>query len=231
MKNETQKTFPETTRNYIFDFDGTLVDSMPYFIPEMLNMLKRYNISYGPEIVQTLVPMGMKRTAEYFIELGIKLTPEQISAEILDSLEPHYYKDVVPKPCVFESLEYMKSKGIGLNVLTAGSHRWLDDCLKINGMYEFFDNVWSSDDFGIEKSNPLIYFNAAKRLGTEMENITFIDDNINACRAAKAAGMTTVGVYDEYSKDEAENFKEFADGYIMDFGELEEHIKESLLDF
>ena len=39
---------------YLFDFDGTLVDSMPRWIRKMLRILDEYGIAYGEDIIRTI---------------------------------------------------------------------------------------------------------------------------------------------------------------------------------
>ena len=58
-------------KTYLFDFDGTLVDSMPTFASTMLRILDESNISYGSDIVKIITPLGYKGTAENFTKLGI----------------------------------------------------------------------------------------------------------------------------------------------------------------
>ena len=55
---------------YLFDFDGTLVDSMPSFASVMLRVLDEYNIEYGNDIIKIITPLGYHGTAEYFRKLG-----------------------------------------------------------------------------------------------------------------------------------------------------------------
>ena len=53
-----------------------------------------------------------------------------------------------------------------------------------------------------------------------MEDILFLDDNLEAGRTAKQAGMRVCGVYDESSKDYADEIQAVTDRYIYDFSEL-----------
>ena len=56
-------------RKYLFDFDGTLVDSMQTFVTVMLRILKENKIEYSNDIVRIITPLGYKGTAEYFKKL------------------------------------------------------------------------------------------------------------------------------------------------------------------
>ena len=60
----------------------------------------------------------------------------------------------------------------------------------------------------------------AEKLGTTVENVLFLDDNLHADLTAKAAGMQVCGVYDDSSKEYAEQIKAITDHYIYDFAEL-----------
>ena len=50
--------------------------------------------------------------------------------------------------------------------------------------------------------------------------IVFVDDNINAVKSAKSAGMVSVGIFDKSSADAENEFKVEADGYVYRFDEL-----------
>ena len=86
--------------------------------------------------------------------------------------------------------------------------------------FDLFDNVWSCDDFGTTKTNPEIYRLVSEKLGVEIGKIFFVDDNYNADKAAKEAGMTVCGIYDNSSKDCIDEIKSVTDYYIYDFSEL-----------
>ena len=131
-----------------------------------------------------------------------------------------YIHTIPAKKNVLKVLKALKARGASLNVLTASPHITLDACLKRLGLWELFDNVWSCDDFNTTKADPGIYHSVAKRLNTSVNDVLFLDDNLNADLTAKAAGMQVCGVYDESSKDCVEQIKAATDFYIYDFKEL-----------
>ena len=205
---------------YLFDFDGTLVDSMPTFVSMMLRILDENNIQYGDDIVKIITPLGYAGTADYFIQLGMKLPKEEILALMHRYALDAYVNEIPAKSNVIAALKEMKARGDSLNVLTASPHPMLDPCLKRLGIYDLFECVWSCDDFNTTKSNPEIYKMAAERLGKPVNEILFLDDNYNADETAKSAGMLVCGVYDDSSRDYVEEMKSVTDYYIFDFSEL-----------
>ena len=206
---------------YIFDLDGTLVDSMPVGIGIVLGFLKEKGISYPDDIVTTLTPLGYKGSAKYIADhLSGGGQLEQIY-EYFQAQTLRAYGETIPlKAHVKETLEGLKTQGYRLNVLTASPQLLTDICLKRLGVYDLFDNVWSIDAFGLTKADEQIYIEAAKRIGVAPEECIMADDNLHVLKTAKKVGMATVGVYDESSKDVMEEMRAIADKYVVDFADL-----------
>ena len=206
---------------YLFDFDGTLVDSMPTFVSAMLRILDENGIVYGEDLVKTITPLGLNGTAEYYRNrLGLQMSKEALMDLMKTYMLDAYFHTIPAKPHVETVLRELKSQGASLNVLTASPHITLDACLKRLGLWGLFDNVWSCDDFHTTKADPNIYVMAAQRLGFPMESVLFLDDNLDADKTAKKAGMAVCGVYDESSRDYIAQIQAATDHYIFDFSEL-----------
>lgn len=207
-------------KTYLFDFDGTLVNSMPTFVKVMLRILNENNISYSDDIIKIITPLGLKGTAEYFISLGLNKSVEEIGKTMYEYFYYEYAHTIPAKENVIDTLKELKAQGHSLNVLTASPHLTLDACLKRLDMFDLFDNVWSCDDFNTSKSNPEIYTAVAKKLGVKVEEVLFLDDNYNADKTAKTAGMKVCGVFDESSSEYEQEMRELCDFYAKDFREI-----------
>ena len=207
-------------KTFLFDFDGTLVDSMPVFIEAMLRTLSDEGIAYGSDIVNIITPLGMDGTAQYYLQLGAHKTREDLIAIMKAHMKDAYLNTIPAKEHVTGVLHTLKAQGYHLNILTASPHETLDPCLKRLGLYDLFENIWSCDDFHTTKANPDIYKLAASKIGVPVNEILFLDDNRNALQTAKLAGMQVCGVYDDSSKDAIEQIKQISDRYIYDFSEL-----------
>lgn len=206
---------------YLFDFDGTLVDSMPSFISVMLRILDENNVKYESDIIKIITPLGYQGTARYFVEnFGLK----QSESELIEAMNRYAYDEyayrIKAKKNVIETLKELKSRGADLHVLTASPHIVLDVCLKRLGIFDLFTNVWSCDDFKTTKANPKIYEMAAKRIGKPIEEILFLDDNYSADKTAASVKMKVCGVFDKSSEVYTEEIKGISDHYICDFSEL-----------
>ena len=206
---------------YLFDFDGTLVDSMPTFCGCMLRILDENHISYPDNITKTLTPLGLNGTVEYFInKLGVKMGKQELAELMMKYLGEAYFYTIPTKTNVLSTLKVLKEQGASLNILTASPHITLDACAKRVGLWDLFDNIWSCDDFNTTKSNPEIYRAAAEKMGREVSGVIFIDDNVNAVKTARLAGMKAYGIYDDSSRELVEEMKAESDRYIYSFEEL-----------
>ena len=205
---------------FLFDFDGTLVDSMPTYGGVMKGILDENHIPYGDDLIKIITPLGFVYTAKNFIELGVQVPEETLIAQMKERMIEAYSTRVPAKSNVPEVLRALKDKGCSLNVLTASPHDTLDPCLKRLGLWELFDNVWSCNDFGTSKSDPEIYRMAAQRIGVPVGDVIFLDDNLGADTTAKSAGTQVWGVYDDSSRESTEEIKAVSDHYINDFIEI-----------
>lgn len=205
---------------YLFDFDGTLVDSMPTYGGVMLRILQENHVAYPENIIKIITPLGIPGTAEYFIGMGLDRTKEEIVKIMIDYMVEAYTYRVPAKDGVIDTLLALKGRGDGLHVLTASPHDTLDPCLKRLGIFDLFDNVWSCNDFGTTKADPEIYRMAAERIGVPVSDVIFLDDNLGADQTAKSTGMQVYGVYDASSKEYENEIRAATDRYIYNFEEL-----------
>lgn len=205
---------------YIFDMDGTLIDSVYALDNGTKNYLDSLGLSYPENIVEIITPLGYEGAAKYLQSLGVDLPVEEITQKMKDSMLDEYKTSVPAKPYALDTVKRLHDEGHTVCLLTASPHFLIEPCFERLGFAEFFDHIWSTDDFGLAKSNVMIYHDVAKKLGRHISDCTFIDDNINNIRTAKKAGMHTVAIYDETSKNSIDELKATAEKYIYSFEEF-----------
>lgn len=207
---------------YLFDFDGTLVDSMPTFVSVMEQVMTEFGVPYDQETLRTIVPLGYRGTVEYYEKQGLQLPIENMTRR-MGELMVGAYRDWIPaKDAVIPTIQALHARGVRLAILTASPHIMLDPALMRLGIFDLFERVWSCEDFETTKSDPAIYHRAAEALGVDVSEVLFFDDNVNALATAQRAGMSVCGVYDPSSAEEETEIRSFADRYIHSFSELSE---------
>lgn len=209
------------TKVYIFDVDGTLIDSMGEWGRALPQFLKERGISYPSDIVKRVIALGLPGVAKYYKEnFPVKESEEEILSYLVCSFQEKYAHEIEAKAEVLETLKTLKSRGVRLCALTAGMHVLFDECLRRLGISDLLEYCWSSDDFPTTKADPAIYQMAAQRLGVAPSECVMVDDSLAALAPAKAAGLKTIGVYDDFSKENEAEMRKLADRYIYSFQEL-----------
>ena len=200
---------------YLFDLDGTLIDSMPVWADRIYHLLDENKIAYPADIIRIVAPMDNAAIADYLRDvLGLQLD----AAEILDRMQAFIsadYRERIPaKATVPETLKALKAAGLHLHVLTASPHSLTDVCLKRLGLWALFDTVWSCEDFALPKTDEQIYHRVCEKIGATPAACVFADDNLLALTTAKKAGLTVVGVADPSDAEDSEKIRAVADRYV-----------------
>lgn len=207
---------------YVFDLDGTLVNSMPYFKRAMLSIAEDEGLEYDEDLIKILTPLGYVGGAKYYIDTyGVNATVEELCERVRVRLVDAYTNDIKLKDGVREYLTSLSESGARLFVLTASPHSVTDVCLKNNGVFDLFEKVWSVEDFALTKSDTRIFFEVAKTIDCDTADVHYFDDSLIAIENAKGAGYITYGVYDSQSDEELIRMRdELADVTVMSFTEL-----------
>ena len=206
---------------YIFDLDDTLVESDMRFEKALFAVLREDGIGYPPSLKETVTPMGIRRTAEYFRQLGVKDTVEHIVERIEQKMRLLYTDIIRPKPGVPAFLQALHDRGDRLFVLTATVHSLTDVCLRNNSLYDLFEQVWAVDDFGLNKSDVELFERVASVIGCAPSKIRYFEDNSIALENARLAGWQTFAVYNQNTDAEIADIKKRFTAFVYSFENFE----------
>lgn len=205
-------------RGAIFDMDGTLLDSMPYWDHAGEVYLKNIGIKAAPNLGKILFPMTMEEGAEYLQEAyDLPLTVKEITAGTNRTVENFYQNQIPLKPGVIELLKSLKARGIKLAVATVTIRPLAEAALERCGVLDLFDTLVTADDVGCGKDCPDIFHKASEIIGTKPSETLVFEDSVHALQTAKEAGFVPVGVYDDSSADEQDKMKQIGVMYLKNF--------------
>lgn len=204
----------------LFDLDGTLIDSNGVWLEVDKTFLSRHGYEYSQEyhdgVAHSILQNCAVFTKNHF---QMEESCEEIIAEWMD-LAKNAYDHVPLKPHVREYLDRCKSAGHRMAIFTACVPEHCRAAVRNHGLDEYFERIIYAQDLGADKKSPAIFRQAAELLGVKPRECVFFDDSLTACKGAKAAGMTVVGIQDAYFTGSEVDMRELCDQYISDFGEL-----------
>lgn len=204
----------------IFDLDGTLIDSNGIWVEVDKTFLSRRNAPYTPEYYQGVAHTILQNCAVFTKEyLHLEESCEEIIAEWME-LAKDAYRSVPLKPYVREYLERCRSAGHRMAIFTACVPEHCRTALACHRLEPYFERIIYAQELGVDKKSPEIFRKAAALLGVRPKDCVLFDDSLSACRGAKAAGMTVVGVQDLVFQNAEPDMRELCDQYILDFGAL-----------
>lgn len=201
----------------IFDFDGTLFDSMYIWDTAGETYLASIGVAPRPGVNEAVCALSLSQTASYFkSEYDLEMTTAEIE-EGINKMVRHFYYDLVqPKPGVREFLDLLQCNGVKRAVATASEHDHVLAALRRCDMEKYFDGILTCAEVGSGKDEPEIFRACLNALGTAKSETAVFEDAIHAARTAKRDGFVIVGVYDK-SEKRAEELKALSDCYITDF--------------
>ena len=204
----------------VFDLDDTLVDSWSRFDSGMLPVLDAEGIAYDrAEMIARMHPQGVPPTAALFCEMGVPGTVEEVTRRLEEGMYREYAHNVRLMPGAEEYLRRLREQSVRLFVLTASPHSITDPCLANNGVLDWFERVWTVEDYGMGKSNPELFRRVVEDIGLPAEEILYFDDNPVAVVNAAAAGMQTCGVLCPHTPQNAAIIPTVTERYIASFEE------------
>ena len=205
---------------YIFDLDGTLLDSMHVWQQIDVDFLARRHIAVPPDYTDIITPMGSTECATYTIaRFNLPEQPEDLLREWHAMAIDAYSHSVPLKPYALDYLRALRKKGAKVAIATSLSPELHQPALERHGLSALFDAIAHSDEVGCGKSKPDVFLLAAERLGVAPEDCVVFDDILPAIAAAKSAGMMAYAVYDESSAADWAAMQRIADGTLRDFRE------------
>ena len=208
-------------RGAIFDLDGTLLDSSPYWDKAPAIYLASLGKKAKPSLAKTLFSMTLAEASDFMTgEYGLRQTPQEIADGVNAAMERFYREETPLKRGVDALLEALKARRIPLAVASVTDRHLVKAALRRHGVLEHFTAVVDTAEVGVGKHEPDVYLRAAERMGCLPGETLVFEDALHALCTAKRAGFRTVGVYDAASEDLQAQIRSVSDYYLHSFSDL-----------
>ena len=193
----------------IFDLDGVLADSEPWWNQIDTKLLAEHGVHYRGEHHRNVLGVSYQLAVEFY------KTTFQISASVEDLMRRRaeiaidfFANRVGLFPSAKTTLEQLREMRLHLGVATSSVSASARPFLERTGIRSFFDVILTGDEVQRGKPDPDIYLEIAKRLGMPAEKYLVVEDALAGVAAAKAAKMRVAAIPDTRFVDPREYGKE-----------------------
>ncbi len=205
----------------IFDFDGTLFDSMHVWKDIRYNFFERIGIVFTAEDEEVFKGLFLRESLYLAIErFNLQKTYEELLEELFEYIKERYLNETEPKNDIIDFLEDLKAKGVKMGIATATGETALIAVLEKYAMQHYFSAIYSTYTVGASKTEPKVYDVVLNELGTDKSTTWVFEDALYAAKTAKANGYNVVGIYDK-SEPKQEELKSLVDIYIHNYSEID----------
>lgn len=206
----------------IFDNDGTLLDTMPYWRFTTLEFMLAHQLPVDAELLGRMyLNSSRKLLMEICDGLGGAVSREDAVAEVEGYMNRHYLYDAHFKtPAVPDFLRKLKAGGAKLCVATAAPRAYVSNGLGRLGILEYFDFVTDNRECAYKKEQPEYFAGLLERLHSAAERTWVFEDALYAVKSAKAAGLRVCAIEDGSQAKDRDEIMQAADVYIRDYREL-----------
>jgi len=206
----------------IFDMDGTLLDTMPYWRYTTLEFMLHHQLPVSDALLTRMYKTSSRRLVMQISDQnGLNLDRQAVVAEMEGYMNRHYLYDANLKcPSVPAFLERLRRQGVRMCVATGSPREYARNGLRRLGLLDYFDFVTDNYEGPLTKDRPGYFDALLARLGTTRERCWVFEDALYAMESAKASGLRVCAIEDDAQLADREGIRALADVYIRDYAEL-----------
>lgn len=181
-------------KTILFDFDGTLADTLPVCIYSIGEAFSKYD-GKSLSASEVVAMFGPTEADIIRLNLGNRDSAEDAVRLFYDCYVREHDRMVKPNAEINSLLERLKARGHRMGIVTGKGRTALDISLEKLGMSGYFDVTVSGDEMTRPKPDPEGVLTAMNALGGTKEETVFIGDSEADMRAGKGAGVFTIGAH------------------------------------
>lgn len=183
----------------LWDLDGTLVDTEPYWIATEHALAAEHGATWSHEHAMELVGNDLVDSGRYIREvMGLELSAEEIVEYLLDGVVSQVEHAVPWRPGAVELLARLREAEVPCGLVTMSYQRFVAPILA--GLPpESFRVIVTGDQVERGKPHPEPYLTAAAALGLDPADCVAIEDSNTGATSAEAAGCAVLVVENHVS--------------------------------
>lgn len=189
-----ERVTPSLPAAVLWDMDGTLVDTEPYWMEAETPLVERFGGTWSHEQALGLVGLGLEDSARIFQDAGVRMGIADIIDHLTDDVMGQLATKGVPfRPGARALLASLREAGIPTALVTMSMRRMAESVVDLID-FDAFDLIIAGDDATRPKPFPDPYLQACEALGVAPADTVALEDSPNGLRSAVASGAAVIGV-------------------------------------
>ena len=179
---------------FIFDMDGVMIDSEPFWRTAQINLLKDLGHSITvQDCIRYTMGKRIDDVAKTWCDLySLKIEAKQLEQQILDQVVVNILKDGQAIDGLLDLLHFLKKENYKIGLATSSSWKIIEAVLHKLEVKHFFDEICSADDEQYGKPNPAVYLKVMQKLESKPSECIILEDSVTGMIAAKASMAFTI---------------------------------------
>jgi HAD superfamily hydrolase (TIGR01509 family) len=180
----------------IFDMDGILIDSEPFWRESEIEAFGRCGLHLTEEDCILTTGMRIGEVTRYWFERRPwnGLAPEVLAEEILRGVIRRVHERGTAMPGLRQAIRLFQSHGLRLALASSSALSLINAVIDRLEIRPYFEVICSAENESRGKPHPDVYLSAAAQLSLPPQHCLAIEDSIAGVQAAKAAGMKCIAV-------------------------------------
>src|SRR5215831_9651217 len=184
-------------RAVIFDLDGVLADSEPWWNEIDAKLLAEYAVKYRGEYHGNVLGVSYRLAVEFYKNaFHISASVEKLMRRRGQIATEFFANRVGLFPSAKATLEALRQMKLHLAVATSSVSASARPFLERTGIKDFFEVIVTGDEIQRGKPHPDIYLHVAEKLNLPTDACLVVEDALSGVAAAKAANMRVAAIPD-----------------------------------
>jgi HAD superfamily hydrolase (TIGR01509 family) len=184
-------------RAVIFDLDGVLADSEPWWNEIDAKLLSAYGVTYHGEHHREVLGVSYPLAIDFYKKsFGLTAPAEEMMRRRGEIAVEFFASKIGLFPNVQEVLEELRRLKIRLGLATSSVSASARPFLDRHRLTTFFEVIVTGDEVSHGKPDPEIYLFAAQKLNVATTECLVIEDSLSGVAAARAAKMRVAAIPD-----------------------------------
>jgi mannitol-1-/sugar-/sorbitol-6-/2-deoxyglucose-6-phosphatase len=207
-------------RAVIFDLDGILADSEPWWNEIDATLLAEYDVTYGGEYHRDVLGVNYRLAIEFYKKaFSLSVATEEMMRRRGEIAAEFFATRIGLFPSVTEVLQELQQMKLRLAIGTSSVGTSARPFLDRHRLTKLFDAIVTGEEVDHGKPAPDIYLQAAGKLGVSGDSCLVIEDALSGIAAGKAAKMRVAAIPDMRFVD-PRDYEQAADYLLKNLTEI-----------